>query len=98
MDKKNPLLSILKNIKIPKVLLILALIISSIGSIAGLFVPWYTGEIVNKINKNALSGSFLCIVASLFLLNALISGIGLYLLSKIAEKMIFSIRYLVWNH
>ncbi|HCX0901946.1 TPA: hypothetical protein OY038_002689 [Staphylococcus aureus] len=43
MHKSNPLLSILKNLKFPKLLLLSALIISSIGSIAGLLVPWFTG-------------------------------------------------------
>ncbi|MGK8925620.1 ABC transporter ATP-binding protein [Staphylococcus aureus] len=98
MHKSNPLLSILKNLKFPKLLLLSALIISSIGSIAGLLVPWFTGELVNKINGNSLSFNFLVIVISIFLLNAIISGVGLYLLSKIVEKIIFSIRCLVWNH
>ncbi|SCT29818.1 ATP-binding cassette transporter A [Staphylococcus aureus] len=98
MHKSNPLLSILKNLKFPKLLLLSALIISSIGSIAGLLVPWFTGELVNKINGNSLSFNFLVIVISIFLLNAIISGVGLYLLSKIGEKIIFSIRCLVWNH
>ncbi|HEI9106510.1 TPA: ABC transporter ATP-binding protein, partial [Staphylococcus aureus] len=98
MHKSNPLLSILKNLKFPKLLLLSALIISSIGSIASLLVPWFTGELVNKINGNSLSFNFLVIVISIFLLNAIISGVGLYLLSKIGEKIIFSIRCLVWNH
>lgn len=98
MHKSNPLLSILKNLKFPKLLLLSALIISSIGSIAGLLVPWFTGELVNKINGNSLSFNFLVIVISIFLLNAIISGVGLYLLSKIGAKIIFSIRCLVWNH
>ncbi|HGN7139916.1 TPA: ABC transporter ATP-binding protein [Staphylococcus aureus] len=98
MHKSNPLLSILKNLKFPKLLLLSALIISSIGSIAGLLVPWFTGKLVNRINENSLDFNFLVMVIFIFLLNAIISGVGLYLLSKIGEKIIFSIRCLVWNH
>ncbi|MEJ3866091.1 ABC transporter transmembrane domain-containing protein, partial [Campylobacter jejuni] len=38
------------------------------------------------------------IFGGIFLLNAILSGIGLYLLSKIGEKMIYDIRSLLWEH
>lgn len=34
----------------------------------------------------------------MFLINAILSGIGLYLLSKIGEKMIMAIRFMLWEH
>ena len=40
----------------------------------------------------------IAIFGSIFLVNALLSGIGLYLLSKIGEKIIYAIRSLLWEH
>ncbi|BEJ47331.1 ABC transporter ATP-binding protein [Staphylococcus epidermidis] len=98
MKNGNPLFNILKKISIPKKIILYALIISALGSIIGLLVPWFTGEFVDKLNENLYNYKFLLIIFFVFLLNAVVSGLGLYLLSKFGEKIIFSIRQLVWNH
>ena len=38
------------------------------------------------------------IFGAIFLVNALLSGVGLYLLSKIGEKIIYAIRSILWEH
>lgn len=98
MKNNNPLFNILKKIDLPKALISCALIISAFGSIIGLLVPWFTGEFVDKLNKNLFSYKFLFVLFFVFLSNAIISGLGLYLLNKFGEKIIFSIRQLVWDH
>ena len=67
-------------------------------SITGLVVPFFTGKLVDKFSFTNFNWNFLIAFVGIFILNALLSGIGLYLLSKIGEKIIYAIRSLLWRH
>lgn len=97
--KTNPLLQLIKHIKWPLPLIIIALLISFIGSITGLIVPLFTGKLVDGFNNNNLTINYLyiSIFAFIFLFNIALNGIGIYLLSKIGENIIYSLRYNLWN-
>ena len=73
-------------------------IITSLGSLSGLLVPLFTGRLVDKFSVSSINWGMIAIFGSIFLVNALLSGIGLYLLSKIGEKIIYAIRSLLWEH
>ncbi|MBC8781535.1 ABC transporter ATP-binding protein [Staphylococcus capitis] len=96
--KKNVLLNIIKRIPIPKISVTIAITISTIASILGLLVPLYTGSLIDKLNKNLFDFGFLSIFVLIFIANTILNGIGMYILSKIGENIIFSIRNLLWNH
>ncbi|MBC3135070.1 ABC transporter ATP-binding protein [Staphylococcus warneri] len=96
--KKNVLLNIIKRIPIPKISVTIAITISTIASILGLLVPLYTGSLIDKLNKNLFDFEFLSIFVLIFIANTILNGIGMYILSKIGENIIFSIRNLLWNH
>ncbi|CAL27205.1 ABC transporter ATP-binding protein [Staphylococcus carnosus] len=96
--KNNPLLFLLKKLKWPIGLIIVAVSISSLGSISGLLVPLFTGRMVDKFTGSQFNMQFILIFVAVFALNAVLSGIGLYLLSKIGEKVIYAIRSVVWAH
>ncbi len=68
------------------------------GSLSGLLVPLFTGRLVDKFSVSSINWGMIAIFGSIFLVNALLSGIGLYLLSKIGEKIIYAIRSLLWEH
>ena len=57
-----------------------------------------TGRLVDKFSVSSINWGMIAIFGSIFLVNALLSGIGLYLLSKIGEKIIYAIRSLLWEH
>ena len=71
MGKNNPLITVLKKIQWPILLIIIAILISSIGSLVGLIVPLMTGNIVDDFSKNGISGSFIIVFILLFALNAI---------------------------
>ncbi|AGE62337.1 multidrug resistance ABC transporter ATP-binding and permease protein [Bacillus subtilis XF-1] len=98
MRPKNPLFFLLCKIKLPLLLILFAISISSIGSISGLFIPLFTGKVVDKFSENTFDWRFIVIFLCMFLINAILSGIGLYFLSKIGEKMIMAIRFMLWEH
>ncbi|MHD0398471.1 ABC transporter ATP-binding protein [Staphylococcus simulans] len=94
----NPLLFLLKKLTWPVGLIAIAVSISSLGSISGLIVPLFTGKMVDKFTGESFNMQFILIFILIFALNAVLSGIGLYLLSKIGEKIIYAIRTVVWEH
>lgn len=96
--QSNPLLFLLKKLKWPVGLIVVAVSISSLGSISGLIVPLFTGQMVDKFTGSQFNMQFVFIFIAVFALNAVLSGIGLYLLSKIGEKIIYAIRTVVWEH
>ncbi|MGV3042946.1 ABC transporter ATP-binding protein [Staphylococcus rostri] len=98
MKSNNPLIYLLKKITWPVGLIIVAVIISSLGSLSGLLVPLFTGQMVDKFTLSSINPWFIGALIAVFLLNAILSGVGYYLLNKIGEKMIYSIRSVLWQH
>ena len=98
MKQHNPLFFLFKRLSWPYALIITAVIISSLGSLSGLLIPLFTGRLVDKFSTNNINWNIVVLFASIFIINALLSGLGIYLLSKIGEKMIYGIRSLLWEH
>lgn len=98
MKQHNPLFFLFKRLSWPYGLIITAVIISSLGSLSGLLIPLFTGRLVDKFSTNNINWNIVVLFASIFIINALLSGLGIYLLSKIGEKMIYGIRLLLWEH
>ncbi|KKI62962.1 MULTISPECIES: ABC transporter ATP-binding protein [Staphylococcus] len=98
MYKDNPLLYLFKKISWPWSLIALSIFISSLGSLTGILIPLFTGKIVDNFTHGGINFYFIIIFCSIFILNALLGGIGLYLLIKIGEHVIYSIRKLLWKH
>ena len=66
--------------------------------ISGLLIPLFTGRLVDKFSTSSINWNIVLLFAGIFIANALLSGIGIYLLSKIGEKMIYDIRSILWGH
>ncbi|WP_206166733.1 ABC transporter ATP-binding protein [Mammaliicoccus sciuri] len=98
MTKQNPLLYLLKKVDWPKKLVFMAMTLSILGSLSGLLVPLFTGKLVDTFNAENLDLRMVWLFIGVFLVNAVLSGIGTYLLSKIGEKTIYSIREKLWKH
>ncbi|EGQ3118605.1 ABC transporter ATP-binding protein [Staphylococcus pseudintermedius] len=98
MKACNPLVFLLKKISWPVGLIIVAVTIASIGSLTGLLVPLFTGQVVDKFTFESISPVFIIALVAVFLVNAVLSGFGYYLLNKIGEKIIYAIRSVLWEH
>lgn len=98
MTKQNPLLYLLKKVDWPKKLVFTAMTLSILGSLSGLLVPLFTGKLVDTFNAESLDLRMVWLFIGVFLVNAVLNGIGTYLLSKIGEKTIYSIREKLWKH
>ncbi|HAR6262516.1 TPA: ABC transporter ATP-binding protein [Staphylococcus pseudintermedius] len=98
MKARNPLVFLLKKISWPVGLIIVAVTIASIGSLTGLLVPLFTGQVVDKFTFESISPVVIIALVAVFLVNAVLSGFGYYLLNKIGEKIIYAIRSVLWEH
>ncbi|ATY56275.1 TPA: ABC transporter ATP-binding protein [Staphylococcus argenteus] len=98
MKRENPLFFLFKKLTWPVGLIVAAITISSLGSLSGLLVPLFTGRIVDKFSVSHINWNLIALFGGIFVLNALLSGLGLYLLSKIGEKIIYAIRSVLWEH
>ncbi|PTE94635.1 ABC transporter ATP-binding protein, partial [Staphylococcus cohnii] len=98
MNQTNPLFYLFKKLTWPKKLIAIAVCISSLGSLTGLLVPLVTGKLVDKFTLESINWNFIAIFLGIFIMNTLLSGLGLYLLSKIGEKIIYAIRSMLWQH
>lgn len=98
MNTSNPLFFLLKKLSWPYGLIIVSVVISLLGSLSGLLVPLLTGYLVDNFSKNSINWFVITIFCIVFIGNALLNGFGIYLLSKIGEKVIYLIRSLLWKH
>lgn len=66
--------------------------LSILGSLSGLLVPLFTGKLVDTFNAESLDLRMVWLFIGVFLVNAVLSGIGTYLLSKIGEKQFIQLE------
>ncbi len=97
MKQENPLFYLFKNYHGLLALSLLLYLFLHWG-ITGLLVPLFTGKLVDKFSFDNMNWMFVAGFISIFIVNALLSGVGLYLLSKIGEKVIYAIRSVLWHH
>ena len=70
MKQENPLFYLFKKLSWPVGLIIIAVLISSLGSITGLLVPFFTGKLVDKFSFENMNWMFVAGFISIFIVNA----------------------------
>lgn len=94
--KNNILIYLIHKTKIPKLIIILAMLISVVGTLIGLAIPIYTGKVVDQISNINITMIILFVVV--FISSALLEGLGMYLLCKSGEVIIYHLRLNLWKH
>ncbi|MBP1943618.1 ATP-binding cassette subfamily B protein AbcA/BmrA [Bacillus luteolus] len=95
--KLKPFLSLILSTNIPKAALIIGLVASILTTITGLIVPLLTKNLVDNFSVEALSVSLMIMIGAAFILQAIISGISIYLLSLVGQKIVASLRDRMWS-
>ncbi len=88
--------SLMLSTNIPKSMLIIGLITSIITTLAGLVVPLLTKNLVDDFSVSTLSTPLLVAIGVAFIFQALISGLSLYLLTAVGQKIVASLREKMW--
>lgn len=94
----KPFFALLTSIKIPKWALIFGLATSLVTTIVGLLVPLLTRELVDGFSVEALSGGLIAALAAAFIVQAVINGVSIYLLSMVGQRIVAGLRERMWLH
>ncbi|TWT02499.1 ABC transporter ATP-binding protein [Planomicrobium sp. CPCC 101079] len=92
----KPFISLLLSLKIPKWALIAGLAASLVTTLVGLLVPLLTKNLVDGFSVDSLSPMLIGGLAAAFILQAVISGLSIYLLSMVGQKVVAGLRERMW--
>jgi ATP-binding cassette subfamily B protein AbcA/BmrA len=81
----------------PKFVLILAVMLSVIGSVTGLIVPLLTGGLIDSFSTDSLSLQMIFVLIVMFIAQAISSGISYYLLAYVGNQTVNQIRKRLWT-
>lgn len=92
----KPFIKLILSTKIPKGALFTGLAASLITTLTGLMVPILTKNLVDGFSVEAISIPLVIGIAAAFILQALISGVSIYLLSFVGQKVVARLRERMW--
>ncbi|MBF0705760.1 ABC transporter ATP-binding protein [Alkalihalobacillus hwajinpoensis] len=75
-----------------KPLVALAIALSMIGTVAGLIVPFFTKNLVDQLSGSSLSSGVITLLIAAFVVQAIFSGLSMYLLLYIGETVVARLR------
>ncbi|KXH83876.1 ABC transporter ATP-binding protein [Sporosarcina sp. HYO08] len=100
MDKKQtglkPFFSLILSTNIPKLALAIGLTASVLTTLAGLVVPLLTKNLVDGFSVSKLSVPLMIGIGAAFIVQAVINGISIYLLSYVGQKVVARLRDRMW--
>lgn len=80
-----------------KIFLCIALLLSVSTTVVGLLVPLFTKNLINDFSLSSLSTGRIILLVSAMLIQALASGISIYLLNHIGQSVVAGIRDRLWK-
>src|SRR5690625_2009904 len=92
----KPFFKLILSTNIPKAALIFGLTTSIITTLAGLVVPLLTKNLVDGFSVSSLSVPLIIAIGVAFIIQAIISGISLYLLIVVGQIVVASLRDRMW--
>ncbi|HSI66086.1 MAG TPA: ABC transporter ATP-binding protein [Planococcus sp. (in: firmicutes)] len=96
-DGLKPFISLILSLEIPKWALIFGLMASLVTTLVGLVVPLLTMNLVDGFSVEALSVPLMLAIGAAFILQAIINGVSIYLLSKVGQKIVAGLRERMWT-
>lgn len=95
-DGLKPFISLILSANVPKTALIIGLSASLITTLAGLLVPVLTKNLVDGFSAASLSVPLMIGIGAAFIFQAIISGVSIYLLSFVGQKIVARLREKMW--
>ncbi|MEH7490615.1 ABC transporter ATP-binding protein [Neobacillus niacini] len=95
-DGLKPFISLILSAKVPKTALVIGLSASLITTLAGLLVPVLTKNLVDGFSVASLSVPLMIGIGAAFIFQAIISGVSIYLLSFVGQKIVARLREKMW--
>jgi ATP-binding cassette subfamily B protein AbcA/BmrA len=92
----KPFISLILSTKIPTIALIVGLTASVITTVTGLVVPLLTKDFVDGFSGTTLSVPLIVAIGIAFIVQTIVSGISIYLLSLVGHKVVARLRDRMW--
>ncbi|RNF38716.1 ABC transporter ATP-binding protein [Planococcus salinus] len=92
----KPFVSLILSLKIPKLALVFGLLASLITTLVGLVVPLLTRNLVDGFSVDSLSTPLIIGIAAAFIVQAVINGASIYLLSMVGQRIVAGLRDKMW--
>ncbi|MBM7692007.1 ATP-binding cassette subfamily B protein AbcA/BmrA [Peribacillus deserti] len=91
------LIQLIKETKPPRLLISIAMVLSLLTTIAGLAIPLLTSKLIDEGSLQSLDGRNLGGIAAAFLIQAAAGAVSVYLLARVGQHVIASLRNRLWN-
>lgn len=88
--------SLLKQLTWPKGITIIALVLSLFSTVASLAIPLVTKELVDSLTEASFSWKTGVFLFAVFVVQAVLGGVSLYLLAYIGETIVADLRTKLW--
>lgn len=88
---------LVKTVISSKILLVLAIVLNALSSFVTLMIPLFTKELVDGFTKNAINIQSLLLMGMLFVLQAILSGLSIYLLCFLGQNITENLRSQLWR-
>ncbi|MFD0674935.1 ABC transporter ATP-binding protein [Cohnella sp. GCM10027633] len=95
--KLRQFLGLIRQAKPSFLLLSIALSFSLLTTIAGLFVPLFTKELVDGFTLDSLTTLQIVMLACAFIVQTITGGLSIYLLNKFGQQILAGLRDLLWR-
>ncbi|WP_277584735.1 ABC transporter ATP-binding protein [Psychrobacillus antarcticus] len=88
---------LLKSLKWPVKITIIAMVLSLLSTVIGLIVPLVTKDLVDTLTTTAFNWKMIGVLLVVFLMQAISGGFSFYLLSYIGEYIVADLRKKLWS-
>ncbi|TQR21508.1 ABC transporter ATP-binding protein [Psychrobacillus vulpis] len=88
---------LLRSLRWPVKMTIIALVLSLLSTVIGLVVPLVTKDLVDTLTSTAFNWKMIMLLLVVFLLQAISGGFSFYLLSYIGEYIVADLRKKLWS-
>ncbi|MGZ9583990.1 ABC transporter ATP-binding protein [Paenibacillus marinisediminis] len=88
---------LIKDTKPSKLMLFTAVLLSVSSTVVSLFIPMFTKELVDGFTVSALEPLQIVALALAFVVQAIASGVSIYLLSLIGQRVVANLRDRLWK-
>lgn len=93
----RPFIKLIMETKPSKWMLGTAIILSVLSTVVGLVVPLFTKNVVDSFSITSISTSQIILLAGAFLGQAAASGVSIYMLNRLGQKVVASLRDRLWK-
>lgn len=97
MKNWKQLVRLLRSLNPPKRLFGVALVLSLITTLASLAIPLLASRFIDEFSLEALNATLISWIVVAFLLQAVAGGVSVYLLAKVGQHFIASLREKLWK-